>query len=98
MGSARGSPVKPDIESAPPEKLGERKEISLDEYWQRQREKFWRQAYTVAYQAALTCPEPLPPQVSKDTPNYAHNVAFLAAEEALVDLDTSRKRGRLSYR
>jgi hypothetical protein len=97
--SARVSVALPEpLESAPPESASPRKEITPDEYWQRQREKFWRQAYTVAYQAALTSPDPLPPQVSKDTPNYAHNVAFLAAEEALIDLDTSRKRGRLSYR
>jgi hypothetical protein len=80
------------------EKYSSRTDISLEEYWQRQREKFWRQAYMIAYEVALTSPAPLPPQISKDTPNYAHNVAFLAAEEALLDLDLSRKRGRLSYR
>jgi hypothetical protein len=38
------------------------------------------------------------PGFSRHSDKYAHDVAFMAAEEALFDLDLARKRGRLSYR
>ena len=37
------------------------------------------------------------PQIACDD-NYAHDVAFSAAEKALQDLDLSRKAGQLSRR
>jgi hypothetical protein len=80
----------------------EKKVITADptesEYYQHRREKFWQKAYLVAYQAALTHPETVHPKFNRETENWAHNVAYMAAEEALFDADMSRKRGRLSYR
>jgi hypothetical protein len=80
----------------------ERRVITADptesEYYQRRREKFWQKAYLVAYKAVFTHPESIVPKFSRETENWAHNVAYLAAEEALLDADLSRKRGRLSYR
>jgi hypothetical protein len=81
-----------------PEREGNTAEITEAEYYQRQRQKFWQKAYLVAYEAALSHPETVPPKFNRETENWAHNVAYMAAEEALFDADLSRKRGRLSYR
>jgi hypothetical protein len=95
--NARGSVAVPEPDTTPERRVIDG-DITLEEYWQRQREKFWQKAYLTAYRTALTHPDSISEKFSRDTENYAHNVAFLAAEEALNDLDLSRKRGRLSYR
>jgi hypothetical protein len=69
-----------------------------EEYWQRQREEFWQWVYVRAFETAHTCPDVTLASFSRYSENYAHDVAFSAAEKALQDLDLSRKAGQLSRR
>ena len=50
------------------------------------------------FETAYTCPDVRLASFSRYSDNYAHDVAFGAAENALQDLDLSRKTGQLSRR